>query len=401
MRLFRAQETQVFRDCKNGHVGHVRVLRIIARMNVGGPAIQVVNLMEGLPEEVFEQRLVTGFCGPDEVDYLELHRPGVEITRLSGLGRAIQPREDALVLLKMIKEIRRFRPHIIHTHTAKAGAIGRIAAKMSGSRARRIHTFHGHLLHGYFGPTKTRALVEAERMLARTSTRLVAVGEVVREELLRVGVGHREQYRVVAPGIEIGELRSQEHARRELGVPEGGPVIAFIGRLTGIKRPDRFLEVAWRVSQEHPNSQFLVAGDGDLLADMRREAACFDLSIHFLGMQNEIEMCLAASDAVILTSDNEGTPISLIEAGLAGKPVVASDVGSVREVVQDGQTGWLAKPDAGDLAACALELLRNPMEANRRANNARSFTRGKFGLRRFLSDYEHLYREALNEPTST
>jgi glycosyltransferase involved in cell wall biosynthesis len=226
---------------------------------------------------------------------------------------------------------------------------------------------------------------------------LVTVGSSVRDDLLAAGVGSPEKYRVIPPGIEIGPLPTKQSARRVLGIPETGPVLSFIGRVTRIKRPDRFIEVALRVSQQRPDAHFIIVGDGDLMQVTRHKAACSNAPIQLLGMLNQVETCLAASDAVILTSDNEGTPISLIEAGMAGIPVVASDVGSVREVVSDGETGWLAKPDTTALSAAVLELLQHPSEAARRGENARKTTEQKFGVSRFLGDYEQLYIEVAND----
>lgn len=370
-------------------------------MNVGGPAIQVSGLMRGLPQDLFEQRLVTGYCDDDEADYLETKDSQLEVIRLPGLGRAIRPMDDAAVLGKMVREIRRFRPHIVHTHTAKAGAIGRVAVKLAGSRAKVIHTYHGHLLHGYFNPARTQAVIQTERILSHLSTRLVTVGESTRDDLLAVGIGRPKQYSVVPPGLRIAELPNKQHARHVLGLPESGPVLSFIGRVTAIKRPDRFLEIASRVGRIRPDAHFVVVGDGDLLPEMRREALRSGSSCHFLGIQSDIETCLAASDAVVLTSDNEGTPLSLIEAGMAGLPVVASDVGSVREVVNDGVTGWLAKPEAEALSSAVLELLQDSSEATRRGNNARDFAQAKFGYSRFIQDYKQLYEEVLRRARNT
>lgn len=364
-------------------------------MNVGGPAIQVSGLMRGLPPDIFEQRLVTGYCNDAESDYLETQDPELEAVRLAGLGRAIRPLDDAAVLGKVLSEIRRFRPHIVHTHTAKAGAIGRVAVKLSGSRAKVIHTYHGHLLHGYFNAAKTQAVIQTERILSHLSTRLVTVGQSTRDDLLAAGIGRPQQYSVIPPGLRIGELPTKRHARHILGLPESGPTISFIGRVTKIKRPDRFLDVASRVGRERPDAHFVVVGDGELLPELRREAQHTIKSCHFLGTQSDIETCLAASDAVVLTSDNEGTPISLIEAGMAGLPVVASDVGSVREVVEDGVTGWLASPTTTAISEALLELLRDRNEAERRGRSAQQFTQAKFGYSRFIQNYQGLYEEII------
>ena len=173
-------------------------MRVIARMNVGGPAVQVSGLMRHLPEDEFDQQLLTGWCADDEADYLHTQAPDIQATRVDGLGRAIRLGDDARALAVLVRRMRAFRPHIVHTHTAKAGILGRAATRLAGTGSATVHTFHGHLLHGYFSPAKTRAVIALESALARGTDRLVAVGPQVREDLLAAGVGQ------VAPCAEQG-----------------------------------------------------------------------------------------------------------------------------------------------------------------------------------------------------
>ena len=365
-------------------------MRVIARMNVGGPAVQVSGLMRRLPPLGFEQRLYTGWCAEDEADYLETQAPDVDAIRIDGLGRAIRPGDDARALARLVREIREFRPHIVHTHTAKAGVVGRAAVKMAGVGSATVHTFHGHLLHGYFSPSKTKAVIALERTLARGTDRLVAVGEQVRDDLLEACIGRPEQYVIIPPGLELPQGMPPEQAREEFLLDRQRPVISFIGRLTGIKRPDRFVEVVRQVFEVRPDVQFLVAGEGDDAEVIRR--ASQTLPITMLGWRSDVENVLAASDAVILTSDNEGTPLSLIQAALAGLPVVATDVGSVHDIVVNGVTGWLTPPTAGALAGAALELIGDPAEAANRGSHAQQRARSLYGVERLAHDHGHLYR---------
>lgn len=373
------------------HVSRLRVMRIIARMNVGGPAVEVAGLMRNLSSAEFEHRLWTGWCGSDEVDYILSQAPDIEATRIIGLGRAINIGDDARALANLVLHIRRFRPHIVHTHTAKAGVLGRIAVRLAGSGAATVHTFHGHLLSGYFSPAKTRAVIASESTLAKATDRIVTVGPQVRDDLLAAGIGTPAQYRVILSGLELPPAIPRGIARSALGLHGHGPVISFIGRLAPIKRPDRFIAAARRIHLERPDVQFLVAGDGSE-GNIIREAAQ-DLPITMLGWRNDVQNILAASDAVLLTSDNEGTPLSLIEAGLAGLPVVATDVGSVSDVVIDGQTGWLARCDAASIASSTLELLSKPHEARRRGEAARERALERHGVVRFAEEHARLYRE--------
>lgn len=369
----------------------IRIMRVIARMNVGGPAVQVSGLMRHLPGDRFEHRLYTGWCAADEADYLETQAPDVQAVRIDGLGRSIRPGDDARALHALVREMREFRPHIVHTHTAKAGVLGRAAARLSGVGSATVHTFHGHLLHGYFSPAKTRAVIEIERALARVSDRLVAVGPQVRDDLVQVGIGGDEQFAIISPGLEMPTPKSREDARREFGLDQTSPVVAFVGRLTAIKRPDRFIEIVEEVTRQRPDAQFIVAGEGDE-SDLVR-AAAERLPITMLGWRSDIENVLAASDAVLLTSDNEGTPLSLIQAAMAGLPVVASSVGSVPAVVVDGETGWLAPPQTAPLSASVLEFLSDSAEATRRGEAARIRASQLYGVERLAADHAALYEE--------
>ena len=373
----------------------VRIMRIIARMNVGGPAVQVSGLMRALPGDEFEHRLYTGACGPDEADYLQTQAPDVLAIRIQGLGRAPKPGDDARALTQLTRHVRAFRPHVIHTHTTKAGVLGRTAAKLAGVGAATVHTFHGHLLNGYFSPTKTRAIMSVERSLAKITTRLVAVGPKVRDDLLGAGVGLPHQYAVIPPGLELSPGPSKVEARISLGLPQNVPVIGFIGRLTAIKRPDRFAEIARIVYTQRPDVHFVVAGGGDQFRSL--SSATTDLPVTMLGWRDDVHTVLAACDAVLLTSDNEGTPLSLIQAGMAGLPVVASDVGSVRDIVVDGETGWLAAPSAIALSHSVLNMLEGEEESGRRGSAARRHTLAMYGVKRLVEDHARLYEDIVTK----
>ncbi|WP_338676838.1 glycosyltransferase [Streptomyces sp. SCSIO 30461] len=361
-------------------------------MNIGGPAVQVSALLRGMDSGRFEHRLIAGFVAPDEADHLDHRAPDLPVQRIKGLGRAVRPSDDARCLAELVTTMRRFRPHIVHTHTAKAGALGRTAAVLAGVPS-RVHTFHGHLLHGYFPPTKTRIVVGAERRLAAFTDRLVAVGGRVRDDLIAAGIGKPGQYTVVPPGTRLGPAPDGVKAREALGLPQDCPVVAYVGRVTGIKRPDRLLGVAREVHRAVPEAHFAVCGDGDLRPGPETVAELGD-RLHLLGWRPDVETVYAAADLVLLTSDNEGMPVSLIEAGLAGLPVVATDVGSVSEVVRDGVTGFLAAPTPGvtaELTSRTVALLRDPDLRREMGARAREFTGRRFGEERLVADTEALY----------
>jgi len=367
----------------------VRVMRVIARMNVGGPALQVSTLMRGLDAELFDHRLFAGSVGPDEADYIDHCACDVPVTRIPALGRAVRPSDDLRALAELTAAMRRFRPHIVHTHTAKAGALGRIAAVTARVPA-RVHTFHGHLLHGYFSPAKTRLVVQTERLLARRCDRLLSVGTRVRDDLLAAGIGRPEQYVVVPPGTALPSPPDRAEARKRLELPEHRPVVAYVGRVTRIKRPDRFLEVAREVRRAVPDAVFLVCGEGEQLPALAA-VDDFGSALRLLGWRSDVETVYAAADVVLLTSDNEGMPLSLIEAGLAGVPVVATNVGSVAEVVRDRETGFLSATGSAELARHTVRLLRDEELRSRVGIRAAAWTAQRFGAQRLVTDIHDVY----------
>lgn len=371
----------------------IRVLRVIARANVGGPAVQVRSLTAGLDPTRFESRLLVGAVGEDETDYLSLVDSDLPLTRIRGLGRDPSPTADVRALMAIRRHVSEFRPHIVHTHTAKAGVLGRIAAITRRRRPATVHTFHGHVLRGYFSPWTTRLIVTVERTLARVTTRLVAEGERVRDELLAAGIGRPDQYVVVPPGIALPGPPTRAQARRMLGLPVGGTVVAFVARLTTIKRPDRFGEVALALAARRSDTMFLVAGEGELLGDLRLRLAPLGGRVAFVGFRPDVEVVYAAADVVLLTSDNEGMPYSLVEAALAGCPVVATDVGSVSEVVVDRETGYITRPEAAELVGALEQVLADPSGAEQMGRSAAERARRVFGAERLIADAEALYTD--------
>jgi glycosyltransferase involved in cell wall biosynthesis len=373
----------------------IRVMRIIARMNVGGPAVQVSGLMRGLHATEFDHRLYTGFCAHDEADYIDTVATDVTALRIEGFGRRVSLTGDLMAFLSLVKEIRSFKPHVIHTHTAKAGFLGRIASIVSFHPSIRVHTFHGHLLNGYFGSFKRFLVVLAERTLAMFSHQLLAVGDNVRQDLLAAGVGTLKKFSLMPPGLQISGLPNKIASRDFYGLSSQKLQCAFIGRVTRIKRPDRFLDVVSEIETRGLDIEFFIAGDGELLESCRARIAGEDLPVKILGWQSNIERVLAAADIVVLTSDNEGTPLSLIQAGMSALPVVTTRVGSVPEVVLDGVTGFVTDLDVQEIADALEKLAKSAELRARMGASAQEFTLSSFGVDRLVNDHEVLYKKLL------
>ena len=369
----------------------IKVLRIIARMNVGGPAVQISNLMGGLNPKIFDQKLITGYCEQDEIDYLELNAPEIPCTRIKGFGRRVSLKEDFLAFFYLAREIKKFKPDYIHTHTAKAGVLGRAAAILMFSRAKLIHTFHGHLLHGYFSPFKTKLVVLVEKLLATRSTILVSVGEQVRDDLLAAGVGRQDQFKIIPPGVNLGVIPESHLIRTNLDIPESATVITFLGRITKVKRPDRFAQVALQISKQNPNTYFLIVGSGELEEILKSELSTISLKAKFLGWRNDIENILEATDILLLTSDNEGTPVSAIQAGMAGIPTVSTNVGSVSKIIDDGVSGILTSLNPSEIAEQLQKLITDTRLRKILGERAKLDITEHFSVSQLIKKHEEIY----------
>jgi glycosyltransferase involved in cell wall biosynthesis len=368
--------------------GPVPVVRIIARTNVGGPALQVTALMRGLPVAQYPQTLLRGQCAADEDDYLDLVATDVPSTTVIGLGRSVRPLDDLRALRTIVRELRRQRPLIVHTHTAKAGVLGRLAAIVARVPI-RVHTFHGHVLHGYFGRIVSKGVAVLEWLLGRATTHIVAVGDQTLADLAAAHIVRPGRSSVIAPGVREGRAIAPGEARATLGLPTDGLIVTFAGRLTAIKRPERVLELARSVADTHPHVHIAIAGDGALRAELEAGAPA---NVTFLGMCDDITLVLRASDLVVLTSDNEGMPVALIEAAMHGLPAVTTDAGSVRQVVVDGQTGLVVPiGDTAALHTAVAALLDDPARRAELGAAARVHAQAHFGEARLVDDYRRLY----------
>jgi glycosyltransferase involved in cell wall biosynthesis len=375
----------------------IRVMQIIARMNVGGPAVLVAELMRGIDKARFDEVLITGFCAQDEADYLDEVATDLRAMRVKGLGRSISIFSDIKSFFILLRLIRQFNPDIIHTHTAKAGVLGRVAGLIALPRAKRIHTFHGHLLHGYFGSFKTRLVVITERLLARNTLSLVAIGNQVKEDLLEAKIGKANQYSVIFPGVRKLESLSKVNARAILGLTQGSTYLVFVGRLTQIKRPDRLIDIARYLKITHPTVEILIAGAGEKLEELQGVTDRENLPIKFLGWRNDIGRILSAGDIAILCSDNEGIPLTLIQASQYGLPIISTNVGSVSDIVVEGETGLLTETNTQSLIKALDNLLTSPVKMNQLGQAGKIKAESLFSLEGMVYAHEKLYSQAIEK----
>ena len=380
----------------------IRVLRVIARLNMGGPAIHVIHLAAGLQERGYETTLVAGSLTDGESSMAFLaERTDVPVVDVPELGREISPFDDARAVRRLTSLIEATRPHVLHTHTAKAGTIARIAARLADTRPTVVvHTFHGHVLRGYFGPARNAFFRRVEQALARSSDALVAVSPEVRDELVKLGVAPRGRFVVIRLGIPLGErIDSTSSLDRDgLRIPAGAFVVGWVGRMTAVKDPRAVLDIVRATRELGVETVLVMVGDGPDREALERHAAEIGLdgSVVFAGYQEDVAGHYRLFDALLLPSLNEGTPVSAIEALASGTPVVATRVGGVPDVVRDGVDGFLVEP--GDVRGAAerlAELARNPGLATRLGKAGRARVGERYSIERLVGDVDRLYRSLL------
>jgi glycosyltransferase involved in cell wall biosynthesis len=370
-----------------------KVLRLITRLNVGGPARQALMLTRDLAEE-YPTVLAAGRPSAAEGELTDERVP----VRTVPLVRPLNPSMDMRAVAVTRRLIGSTGARLLHTHMAKAGTVGRMAAASIPDRPRTVHTFHGHVLDGYFKPSVQRMFVEVERGLARRTDALVAVSPEVRDALQCLGIGRRRDFHVIPLGLDLDAFlavdRPAGELRGALGIDAGTPLVGVVGRLVPIKAVDVLLEAVARL----PGVHLAVIGDGEERSSLTRLADSMKLldRVHFTGWWPDVPGAFSDLDLVALSSINEGTPVALIEAHAAGRAVVATDVGGVRQVVEDGVTGWLARSgDAPGIAALIGAALADRPRCQAFGAAGRAAVADRFGKGRLLGDIRSLYGDLL------
>ena len=374
-----------------------KVLRVIDRLNVGGPAIHAVLTTRGLDDARWQTVLVTGEIEPGEADmsYL-LAEHDVDRVMIPSLGRELRPLRDLVTAWRLWRVMRRERPDVVHTHKAKAGAIGRVCAILAGVPV-RVHTYHGHVFQGYFGPWKTRAFVTIERLLARRTSRLLALSDGLVEELAsRYQIAPAACFSVVPLGLDLAPFAAVEQhrgaLRARLGLDGRVRLVGIVGRMVPVKDHATFIAAAAILAARHDDLHFVFIGGGELEAEVRSDLDQRALTprAHLLGWSKQLERIYADLDVLALSSVNEGTPVALIEAMAAGVSVASTAVGGVRDLLANGARGELAPPRDPEALARAIERALSP-NARDRATQIRADVLAQFGYRRLCADLERLY----------
>lgn len=384
------------------------IVRIIARLNVGGPAIQTILMTDAFRARGYEAVLVTGKVAPEEadMDYLaEAHN--VDLIVIPALSRSISFYKDVISLFQLVRVLRQHRPAIVHTHTAKAGTLGRLAAMIVGIPI-RVHTFHGHVFKGYFSPLVTRMFSMIERFLARHTDCIIAISESQKKELT-------DAYHIAAPhkvvviplGLDLAPFLQVNEPERKLHAAihcsGSAPLVGWVGRFTAIKDPGLFLHCVSLVTDLLPTARYVMVGGGELWAECERAILRDGLqdSVALLGWRRSLPEIYADLDLVVSTSINEGTPVALLEAMASGKAIVSTDVGGVRDLffgspgLLDGMelfdNGILVKRDPQLLASAIRYLVSNSERRRAMGRAGREFVRNRFSQLRLADELEQLY----------
>lgn len=373
------------------------MLRVITRLNVGGPAIQATLLTARLDPTRFETLLIAGREDPGEGSMVELGRTDrVPVTFIEQLGRSVRVTDDLISLTRIVRIARRFRPDIVHTHLAKAGFVGRLAGRLTGARA-LVHTYHGSTFRGYFGSKESFAYLTIERLLGRLTTRVIAITPGQRRELVELGIAPAERIVEVPLGLDLAPFSiplGSRAAKARIGLPPDVETAGIVARLAPIKDVATFLRAAAILAADRPALHVVVVGDGELRKSLEALALESGLGArcHFLGWQADMATVYAGLDVVALSSLNEGSPVSVIEALASGRAVVATSVGGVPDVIEDGETGLLVPPrDPHAMSKAIAWLLDDPAVRTRLGEAGRITAVGRYGAARLVRDIEELY----------
>jgi glycosyltransferase involved in cell wall biosynthesis len=351
-------------------------------MNVGGTATYLYNLLEGLENSMVETKLIIGRVPSNEKEDSRVEQ--LNYQRIPWLSRSIAPIGDLKARRKLWEIVKEFQPDLIHCHTFKAGVL----VRSKKTSIPMIHTFHGHHLYDPdYGKFARFVLNGIERKLARRSKKILTIGSRVAVELIDVGIGKKSQYQSIAPGVRLPKLSDRSRIVERLSINPDRLNVLWMGRLTRVKRPDRVIELAKRF----PEVNFIIAGDGELREELEAKAA---ENVHFLGVQNS-DVMFSLADIALLTSDSEGMPLTLIEGQMAGVPAIATDVGSVSEIVKNEVTGFVTSTQLDQIASSLGRLLGDSMLRSTMAKNSRARAAKKFSIEKMVESHILVYEQAL------
>ena len=383
-----------------GGTKKTKVAQVITRLDWGGPPDIIRLICDSLDLNIFDVRLITGISLYPSLETRNfLERFSNRVITIPQLKRDINPLSDIVALLRLYRLFRKEDFDIVHTHTAKAGALGRLAARFAGV-PKIVHTSHGHNFYGYFGPVRSKLVVMVERFISYFTDKINALTELEKQDLASYKVAQPAKIVVINSGLELDRYRkiniNAGEKRSELRVGQDTILVGMISRLETVKGPEYFIEAARLIAEKFPEVKFIVAGDGSLRSKLEFQCEKLHISdkLIFIGWREDIPEILSVLDILVMPSLNEAVGRILIEAGACGKPVVATRVGGIPEVVKDNQTGILVPPgDAHGLARAVISLLEDEKKRQRMGETAKNWVDDKFSASRMVKGFSDLYVE--------
>lgn len=378
----------------------IRILNIITRLSIGGVSKHVFILTRLFNEDPYRSIIVSGRCEDHEKDlFAQAREYELEVIYVPEMERSINPFKDLISVFKLYRIIKQLAPDVVHTHTAKAGVAGRIAAKLAGVKT-IIHTFHGNNFQGYFGFLMSQVSINTERLLALFSRGIIAISAQQKDELIKYKICPERKIKLIPLGFDFEEFTHRESDigsfKQRYNIPPENKLVGFVGRLTAIKNPDAFIDIAAKVLKHRQDVTFAFVGDGDLTLHLKREVAQRGLKdrVIFTGYLTDLNPLYADLDATILTSTNEGTPVVIIEAMVNRVLVLSTSVGGVPNMIEDGVSGYLF--DGVDIDGYAQRLLHtfdHPEEVQPLLDRAGADVVIKYGAERLRQDFVKLFKE--------
>lgn len=372
----------------------IKVVSIVSRMNLGGVAVLLADLHESLSAPEFSHTLITGVCAENEIDILNGHAEDSSIIQIKTMGRAPSVLGDISTFFALRKVLKQISPDIVHTHTSKAGVLGRIAAISLRKNISIVHTYHGHHLYGYFSKLIVHMVVLIERLISFKTNLIIADSTQVMVDLKKVKVGSKNIWRVIPPGIRSLKIMSREDARKKINIGKNEFVICWIGRFAEIKNPMLALTSYDQLPSKVRNtSSMIMIGEGKLMPECKEYSEKNNLNVVFPGWESNIGPYLAAANMLLITSKNEGFGMVIAEAGFFGVPSLSTDVGGVREFIEDGINGILVQATPFDIASNIMTLSSDLKKVTKLGLMARKTTLEKFTVETFVGGHKKVYRE--------
>jgi len=361
----------------------MKVLHIITRMNTGGPAVFLDHLTNAMSDLSVQSTIAHGYCESNETDFTQTHNINASLVKVKNLHRSLNPIDDIRSFRELREIIKELKPDLINTHTSKAGVLGRLAARSVSKNLPVVHTFHGHLIYGYFARYKSWIFTIIEKFMARYTDAAVAVTNETKQSLTKLGIGKRLLWRIIQIGIPVKSIALNQ-------LSDGIFKMLWVGRFTDIKDPKYAIEVMKFLSKSSPNKFSLtMVGEGELFASIKQEAQ--DLSITFTGWLTNPFENISDFDLLLITSKNEGLPLVMLEAANYGKPTISNNVGGVSEFITDNKTGYLVQTNPVQMATRIMELSLNKKAIHQIGLNAGKLLKEKFSVTTMANNYKDLY----------